>query len=116
MGDREAFLRHIRMDPDQVNRVHAALSGGRWWTKAALAEAVGGSTHSMSARMSDLRKLGAVLERKYAGSGVYLYRMTVSPMKKTNPCKQKNRSKTPLDASAGLLHGSHSLNGGDIHG
>jgi hypothetical protein len=75
VGDREAYLQHIRENPEQLERVHRAYSTGRWWTEHALAQAVQGSPHAMSARRSDLKKLGCVFEKKYAGNGVYLYRL-----------------------------------------
>lgn len=83
MGDREAWLRHVREDPGQVGRVLRAMRPrdgaswpGRWWTKEALAAAVGGNGHAMSARMSDLRKMGYTSESKHVGNGLYLYRLT----------------------------------------
>lgn len=75
MGDREAFLLALAGIESQTERVFQAMRSGRWWTKAALAQAVGGSPHAMSARMSDLRKEGAVFQKKYEGGGVWLYRM-----------------------------------------
>lgn len=75
-GDRAAFFEYLdRADLGQLQRVYELMRGGRWWTKAALAQACKGSTHAMSARMSDLRDGGAVILKRYVGGGVYLYRM-----------------------------------------
>jgi len=75
MPDREAWLRHVRENPDQTGRVLEAMRSGRWWTKDVLAQAVGGNAHAMAARMSDLRKAGYFIEKKHVGDGLYLYRL-----------------------------------------
>lgn len=78
MGDRVAYFAHLAAIEDQVERVRLAMKSGRWWTKDALAAAVQGTPHSMSARFSDLRKLGYHIEKRQSepGSRLYLYRMT----------------------------------------
>jgi hypothetical protein len=62
----------------QMSRVRVALSDGQWWTLARLAEVSEASTQSASARVRDLRKVrfgGYTIERRYAGDGVFEYRM-----------------------------------------
>ena len=75
MSDRVAYYAHLQRIQDQTDRVLEAMRSGRWWTKQALAQAVRGSPHAMSARMSDLRKLGHRIEKRYEGGGLYLYRL-----------------------------------------
>lgn len=75
MGDSDAFRERLEDIEGQTQRVLAAMRTHRWWTKTRLAQVVKGSPHAMSARMSDLRHAGAIIEKRYAGDGLYLYRM-----------------------------------------
>jgi hypothetical protein len=86
VSDADAYHLALARIPDQARRVLSAMSPrvgaswpGRWWTKQALAQTVGGSPHAMSARMSELRRLGFVVEKHHAGDGLYLYRLARPP-------------------------------------
>lgn len=86
MSDAEAYHDARLRIPDQTRRVLAAMTPrvghswpGRWWTKTALAQTVCGSPHAMSARLSDLRRLGYVVEKRHEGDGLYLYRLARPP-------------------------------------
>src|ERR1051325_3186301 len=70
-----ALFENLKRIESQGERVKECMLKGRWWTKSALAEAVGGSPHAMSARLSDLRQAGYEIEKKFMGDGLYLYRM-----------------------------------------
>lgn len=77
MSDAEAYRRVQHELPSDAERLRALMTGTRWWTKSVLAARLGLSEHSISARMSDLRKLGHEVEKRYVGERVYLYRIVV---------------------------------------
>lgn len=76
MSDRLAHYEYLnRLGGSQLEKVKLLMQTGRWWTVSALAEAAKGSPHAMSARISELRREGLRIVKKYVGDGIYLYRM-----------------------------------------
>ena len=66
----------------QLDRVQALMADGQWRTLREIADAVGGSEASVSARLRDLRKarFGAhEVERLRVAGGLYRYRLGVVP-------------------------------------
>lgn len=64
----------------QLDRVLGIMQLGHWVTLAQLADTTGDPEASVSARLRDCRKSkfgGHTIERKYAGNGLYRYRMVV---------------------------------------
>lgn len=62
----------------QLCRVKELMSDGKWRTLRDIADAVGGSEASVSARLRDLRKdkYGALsVEREYIENGLWRYRL-----------------------------------------
>jgi len=62
----------------QQRAVRAAMSDGRWHTLSELGAKLGYPEASVSARLRDLRKPkhgGHTVERRYAGSGLWEYRL-----------------------------------------
>ncbi len=65
----------------QLQRVRDLMIDGQWRTLAQIASNVGGSEAGISARLRDLRKPrngGYTVERKYAGEGLFEYRLEIS--------------------------------------
>jgi hypothetical protein len=65
----------------QMAKVTAVMADGEWRTLEQLATAVGAETQSVSARLRDLRKPrygSRVVERAYAGGGLYRYRLVIT--------------------------------------
>jgi DNA-binding Lrp family transcriptional regulator len=65
----------------QYQRAFACMADGQWRTLEALADMVGAPTHSVSARLRDMRKkrFGAhLVERKRIAGGLYEYRLIVN--------------------------------------
>lgn len=65
----------------QYQRAYDCMADGRWRTLEALAIAVGAPTHSVSARLRDMRKkrFGEnLVERKRIAGGLYEYRLIVN--------------------------------------
>lgn len=65
----------------QYQRAFACMADGQWRTLEALADAVGAPTHSVSARLRDMRKkrFGAhLVERKHITGGLYEYRLRIN--------------------------------------
>jgi predicted transcriptional regulator len=61
----------------QVKAVYDAMKHGRWMTKGEVAFHSGASEHAVSARLSDLKKLGILsAKRKAKDGGLYEYRLT----------------------------------------
>lgn len=77
VGDPKAFRDNRGRITSQVRRVLICMSSGAWWSKSELAQAVEGSPHAMSARLSELRRLGCRVEKKFMGDGLYLYRLAL---------------------------------------
>lgn len=75
MSDAEAY--HLVRDelPADAARLLREMQTGRWYTKEVLHAKTGISTHALSARMSDLRKMGVPIEKRHAEGRVYLYRV-----------------------------------------
>jgi DNA-binding Lrp family transcriptional regulator len=62
----------------QMERVRSLMEDGQWWTLGDIAEKIGAPTHSVSARIRDLRKerFGAhIVERRYVEKGLFVYRL-----------------------------------------
>lgn len=65
----------------QYQRAFDCMADGQWRTLEALASAVGAPTHSVSARLRDMRKprYGAhLVERKRVTGGLYEYRLRIN--------------------------------------
>lgn len=75
MSDAEAYHRVKHELPSDGERLRVLLTGTRWWTKKVLAARLGMGEHSISARMSDLRERGHVIEKRRVAPRVYLYRI-----------------------------------------
>lgn len=77
MSDAAAFHLVEHELPSDVERLRRAMRPGVWFTKERLHELTGISTHAISARLSDLRKLGVRTEKRRASgeTRVYLYRV-----------------------------------------
>lgn len=63
----------------QLGRVHVFMSDNAWHTIPDIADAVGGSEASISARLRDFRKekYGKLeVERRYVRRGLFQYRLT----------------------------------------
>lgn len=64
----------------QLLRVWFVMRPGQWTTLKSLAQTVGGSEASVSARLRDLRKPrfgGHTVERKHVKNGLYMYRLVL---------------------------------------
>lgn len=85
MSDAAAYQRIEHELPSDVEKLRRAMRPGRWYTKERLHELTGISTHAISARLSDLRKLGVRTEKRAAPGSkrVYLYRTI--PVEQVNP-------------------------------
>lgn len=65
----------------QIERVHALMIDGKWRTLEEIAQATGAPTHSVSARLRDLRKPrfgGYTVNRRHRGAaenGLYEYQV-----------------------------------------
>ncbi len=65
----------------QYDAVLALMSDGVWRTLDMISQATGAPTHSVSARLRDMRKArfgGHRVEREYLGDGLYRYRVTLA--------------------------------------
>jgi len=65
-----------------LQQVRDLMSDGEWYTLAELSWATDASEASCSARVRDLRKVKYgenTVERRYAGKGIYQYRLTERP-------------------------------------
>lgn len=66
----------------QLERVRTFMGDGRWRTLAEIADAIGGTEPSASARLRDLRKDkfgGYQVERAYVENGLWQYRVLAPP-------------------------------------
>jgi hypothetical protein len=71
---------HARLK-GQLLKVYQLMSDGQWRTLRQIADAVGVSEASVSARCRDLRKSrygSHAVERQHVGCGLFRYRMTTS--------------------------------------
>ena len=77
MGDARSLRAAAPRIPGQRERLLAVLTAhaGRWWTKERLADVVGGTAHSMSARLSELDRAGVRIEKHRLDDGTLLYRV-----------------------------------------
>jgi hypothetical protein len=81
-GPRDGATFDETRDTDRLNaqarRVFTAMADGQWHTLADLETRLGDPQASISARLRDLRKprFGShIVEREYAGAGLWRYRM-----------------------------------------
>lgn len=72
---------YVRLSRQQLAVYEALTTSPGWWTLRELADAVGASETSVSARLRDLRKPkhgGHTVERKRLEGGLYAYRLLVN--------------------------------------
>lgn len=73
---------------EQHLRVWEVMKDGKWHSLAALTKLTGAPGASVSARIRDFRKNkfgGHKVERKSAGSGTFMYRLTLHPLANHSP-------------------------------
>lgn len=71
----------------QFERVRELMLDGEWRTLEAISTAVGYPTHSVSARLRDLRKPkfgGFAVHREYVSDGLWRYRVLAPPPPETS--------------------------------
>lgn len=75
MTDTLAFYEALSRIPTQRAKLAAIMATHRYYTKTRLAQLCGTNAHAISARLSELRRQGAVFEKSASKDpGIYLYR------------------------------------------